>query len=180
MIIGIDPGLTGAIAVIGDDGTGIAVHDMPTMPWTKDGKKHMVDPAALTELLRQYLYDGNVAVFTERVQAMPRSVGGREVKMGSASSFNFGTGFGMINGVVAALTSGVLTRSGDVLANELVTPVVWKRYSGLIGTKKDAARVMAQKQWPDLELHLKKHSGRADALLIAEYGRSVLCQNLQS
>ena len=180
MIIGIDPGLTGAVAVLRDDGAGVAVHDMPTMPWTKDGKKRMVDPAALAELLRQYLHYGNVAVFTEKVQAMPRSIRGREVKMGAASSFNFGTGFGMINGVVAALTHGLLTMSGDGMTHELVTPVAWKRYAGLIGTDKDAARVMAQGQWPDLELHLKKHSGRADALLIAEYGRSVLCQNLQS
>jgi hypothetical protein len=39
------------------------------------------------------------------------------------------------------------------------------------GKDKDAARFKAQALFPQIELHLKKHDGRADALLIAEFAR---------
>jgi crossover junction endodeoxyribonuclease RuvC len=53
-----------------------------------------------------------------------------------------------------------------------VTPQRWKKtmLDGQ-GKDKDAARFKAQALFPQIELHLKKHDGRADALLIAEFAR---------
>jgi crossover junction endodeoxyribonuclease RuvC len=52
----------------------------------------------------------------------------------------------------------------------LVTPGVWKRHAGLIGKEKDASRELAARLYPQATLNLKKHHGRADALLLARYG----------
>jgi len=52
---------------------------------------------------------------------------------------------------------------------DLVAPATWKRHFHLLGTAKDAARVLALARFPSAgrSLSRKKDSGRADALLIA-------------
>ena len=52
----------------------------------------------------------------------------------------------------------------------LVSPVVWKRNAGLSGQEKDKARTLVQQLYPHLDFSLKKHIGRADAILIARFG----------
>lgn len=79
---------------------------------------------------------------------------------GVTSMFNFGQGYGVIKGVLAGI--GVPYKDA--------TPQKWKKACGLIGSDKDAARLLAIELFPDAELHLKKHGGRADALLIAKFG----------
>lgn len=157
MIIGIDPGNTGAIAVLAEGGRLIAIHDMPLMA---NGKKQQVNPSELTNILREYLtgrYELAVGptVHLERVSAMPGQ--------GVSSMFNFGMGFGVIQGVVAALGIPV----------KLVTPQSWKKRAGLIGKDKDNARTLAQQLYPSAPLGRKKDIGRADAILIAKFGQEV-------
>ena len=82
---------------------------------------------------------------------------------GVASMFNFGMGYGIIQGVVSALG----------IPYELVTPQSWKKRAGLIGKDKDNARTMAQQLYPDAPLGRKKDIGRADALLIARFGNRI-------
>lgn len=165
-IIGIDPGLTGAVVVV-DSEYGIVVHiyDMPITKLSKGSKKNQVDGKALRDILALW---PNSTVFLEQVQAMPRrdKDTGEEITMGSASSFNFGAGWGITFGVALCCCQDV----------RLVVPTVWKRYWGLLKTEKDAARVLAIQEFPVAgeALKRKKDSGRADALLIAQYGRSVL------
>ena len=150
-IIGIDPGLTGAIAIIGEH---INIFDMPVM--AKSTKGNQVDGYGLASLLSGCKEAGTV-VFLEQVGAMP--------KQGVTSMFNFGHGYGMIQGVLFALE----------IPFTLVTPQKWKKYHSLIGKQKDMARTLCIQRHPPLSQHLKlkKHIGRADALLIAEYGKSV-------
>lgn len=59
---------------------------------------------------------------------------------------------------------------------EFVAPHVWKRAMGLIGAAKDQSRAKATNRWPAFAstFALKKADGRAEASLIAEYGRQVL------
>jgi hypothetical protein len=67
---------------------------------------------------------------------------------------------GIIHGVVL----------GHGVPLHLVTPGTWKRHFRLTGTDKDAARGLAIRLHPALQgLHLKKHQGRADALLMGLY-----------
>ena len=140
-IMGIDPGVTGAVALLRDDRQ--KVEDMPS------------NPRDLWELLTElrggpYL---EVSAIVEQAQAMP--------KQGVSSTFKTGYGYGVIIGVLASLG----------IPYETVTPSVWKRAMGLQGKDKDASRSLARCYWPDAPLGRVKDHGRAEALLIAEYGR---------
>jgi hypothetical protein len=165
-VIGIDPGLTGAIVVMDvDTGAPREIHDMPVHKLTPGSKKNQVDAKALAEILSPF---HATPVALEMVSAMPRKDKrtGEEVSMGTASSFNFGAGWGIVLGVAAVCCAGV----------KPVVPTVWKRYWGLLKTEKDAARLLAIEKFPASEpaLRRKKDSGRADALLIASWARNKL------
>lgn len=158
IIVGIDPGVTGAIAVLAKHGTLIDVHDMPTIS-DKGGKQH-VNPIELARILREA---GGLVVRLEQVNAMPgrpNKPGEARRSMGATGAFNFGRNYGTIIGVVQALGMQL----------ELVTPQSWKKAAGLVGTAKDYARTKAIALYPNAPLGLKKHIGRADAILIARYG----------
>lgn len=72
-IIGIDPGISGAVGIITEGGRYVDVFDMPTVLANKTGNRQMVSPIDLAKLLRNALVNapaGIVAV-TEGVHAMP-------------------------------------------------------------------------------------------------------------
>lgn len=151
--LGIDPGLDGAMAAIYEDGSTIT-SDTPS---AKDGKKRRYQIAVMVQEIRnlQVILDmSRIRACIERVHSMP--------KQGVASSFTFGEGFGLWQGILAGLG----------IPFDLVTPQAWKKalMDGQ-AKEKDASRIVAQRLFPSAELHLKKHHGRADALLIAEYRR---------
>lgn len=151
IIIGIDPGLSGAIAEL-DRGT-ILVSDMPTFSVTRGKKtRRFVDPVQLTILLRDLFNPDHIIL--EEVAAMPGN--------GAVSMFSFGRSFGVVEGVIGALGIPIT----------YVRPAVWKRAMGLTADK-GQSQLLATRlfpldagQWP-----LKKHDGRAEAALLAEYGR---------
>lgn len=151
MKIGIDPGNTGAIAILDNALDCVGLEDMPTMQL---GMNHQqVNAPALAKILRHYQHDTlDFDVYLEQVNAMPGQ--------GVTSMFNFGMSYGMIIGICGA--------AGYPL--QLVKPSLWKKTAGLIGKPKDAARSLAQQLYPGVDLSLKKHIGRADALLIARFG----------
>lgn len=153
MKIGIDPGNTGAVAVLTMCDKLVEVFDMPTMLDGGRSKKQKVNAAALNDMLGKYP-EVNVA-YIEKVGAMPGQ--------GVSSMFTFGMGFGVIQGVCAARGIPFF----------LVTPQAWKKRAGLIGKDKDFARTQAQQIFAGASLVRKKDVGRADALLIAYYGDKV-------
>lgn len=145
--IGIDPGLSGAIALI-RNGEYAEVWDMPTMG-RGTGNKQQVNAAEVGKLLREC---PPCTAYMELVGAMPGQ--------GVSSMFNFGKAAGAVLGALGALQFPMVE----------VTPQRWKKEFGLIGKEKDLARTAAQQLMPTAPLSLKKHGGRADALLIALYG----------
>ena len=147
--LGIDPGVSGAVAALDGSGILLAVHDMPTAIVGKSRKRHDVLEGQLAQILAQY---PGATVWIEAVGAMP--------KQGVSSTFLFGVCYGICRGVAAGLGLRV----------ELVTPQVWKRACGLLGADKDAARAVASRRFPSAPLSRVKDGGRADALLIAAYG----------
>lgn len=160
-IIGIDPGISGAISLITEQANFVGVHDIPTMLANKTGNKQQVNVAELARLMRTMMLENpDVRAIMERVTAMPSMPGpdGQRRGMGSASAFSFGRGVGHIEGVLAALGIPV----------EFVTPQQWKRALNL-PSDKEAARAMAQSIFPSAPLGLKKHAGRAESLLIAKW-----------
>ena len=150
MIIGIDPGVDGAIAVLDDDFTYYSVWDMPTMALSKN--KRQVNGAELAEMLKRRESLPHLVAYVERVGSMPHQ--------GVASMFNFGVSYGVVLGVLATLSIPMV----------LITPGVWKKRAGLTGKPKEMARTLAQQLYPQAPLGRKRDIGRADALLIARFG----------
>lgn len=169
IILGVDPGLTGAIAAVNWRGEFLDLADMPTVARaTSDAVvRNEVDPRALAVILRDWSArhawaPETVVAFLERVNAMP-SVPGKDGKrrtLGAATGFSLGDSFGAIRGVIAARFISV----------EYVYPQTWKRAYQLKGPDKDLARATALKFYPSAPLDRKKDHGRAEALLIARYG----------
>ena len=152
IIIGIDPGINGAISVI-ENKKIIEVYDTPTMI---DGKKNkrQINGAQVTNIFKERLNgEKEVVVVVEHVNAMPGQ--------GVTSMFNFGQSFGVIKGICAALNLPIY----------FVRPAKWKKHFNLIKTNKDASRTKVIEAYPEIssKLHRKKDSNRADAILIALY-----------
>ncbi|MDC0231996.1 crossover junction endodeoxyribonuclease [Pelagibacteraceae bacterium] len=152
IIIGIDPGINGAISII-ENKKIIEVYDTPTMI---DGKKNkrQINGAQVTNIFKERLNgEKEVVVVVEHVNAMPGQ--------GVTSMFNFGQSFGVIKGICAALNLPIY----------FVRPAKWKKHFNLIKTNKDASRTKVIEAYPEIssKLHRKKDSNRADAILIALY-----------
>ena len=152
IIIGIDPGISGAISII-ENKKILEVYDMPTMI---DGKKNkrQINSAQVTNIIKERLNNDNkVVVVVEQVNAMPGQ--------GVTSMFNFGQSFGVIKGICAALSLPIY----------FVRPSKWKKHFNLIKTNKDASRTKVIEIYPEIssKLYRKKDSNKADAILIARY-----------
>lgn len=148
-VIGIDPGISGAISVFSRfPSTLHDVIDMPTLEVDSGKtKKRHISAAGLRDILVCY---PTAHVVIEKVGAMPGQ--------GVSSMFNFGRSAGIIEGVVAALRN----------PHTYVTPATWTKGVGRAAGK-DASRMRAMELFPDkAELFKRaKDDGRADAALIA-------------
>ena len=153
-IIGIDPGLTGAIAVL-EDKKVIELFEMPVMAEGKKNKRQL-NSAQLVKLLKDNIdnkKNEEVSVVVEQVNAMPGQ--------GVTSMFNFGQSFGAIKGICAALGLPIF----------FVRPSKWKKHFELINASKDSSRTKVIEMYPVLSSRLskKKDVNKADAILIARY-----------
>ena len=151
-IIGIDPGLSGAIAVL-ENNKVLNVFEMPVMSEGKKSKRQL-NSALLVNLLKEnVLNNEEVAVVVEQVNAMPGQ--------GVTSMFNFGQTFGAIKGICAALGFPIF----------FVRPSKWKKYFELINSSKDSSRTKAIEMYPKLsnQLAKKKDVNKSDAILIARF-----------
>ena len=148
--VGIDPGLTGAVAFL-RNGEYVALFDIPTTLKGSGSVKQEVEPGGLKRMFLERLEGReDVAIALERVSAMPGQ--------GSSSVFSFGDTYGCCRSV-ASLTGYPLY---------LVTPTTWKKHFGL-GRDKEESRALATRLFPGAELHLKKHADRSEALLMARW-----------
>jgi crossover junction endodeoxyribonuclease RuvC len=151
-VIGIDPGISGAIAIF-EDGQLDAILDMPTLKIAsgKTMKSH-ISAIGLVRILETWtlVSDGQAHIVIEKVGAMPGQ--------GVTSMFNFGRSAGIIEGVVAALQRPYT----------YVTPATWTKAVGRAAGK-DASRMRAMELFPSKADLFKraKDDGRADAALIA-------------
>ena len=151
-IIGIDPGLSGAIAIL-ENNKVLNIFEMPVMSEGKKNKRQL-NSAQLVKLLKEnILKNEEVSVVVEQVNAMPGQ--------GVTSMFNFGQTFGAIKGVCAALSLPIF----------FVRPSKWKKHFELINSSKDSSRTKAIEMYPLLsdDLSKKKDVNKSDAILIARY-----------
>jgi hypothetical protein len=147
--VGVDPGLSGAIAILDADSNVVLLSDLPV---SRDKSLAWIDGGELQSLVLRALQGRRAVATIERVSSRPAQ--------GIASAFQFGLGYGSVLSVLQALH----------ISLSFVTPAGWKKFYGL-GADKKAALFKARLSYPTAELHLVKHSDRAEALLIAEYGR---------
>ena len=151
-IIGIDPGLSGAIAVLQDSKVE-GLFDMPVMAEGKKNKRQL-NSAQLVNIIKESVKsEEEISVVVEQVNAMPGQ--------GVTSMFNFGQTFGAIKGVCAALELPIF----------FVRPSKWKKHFELINSAKDASRTKVIEMYPSLsnQLTKKRDVNKSDAILIARF-----------
>ena len=151
-IIGIDPGLSGAIAIL-ENNKVINIFDIPVMSEGKKNKRQL-NSALLVKMIKDNINSNEeVSVVVEQVNAMPGQ--------GVTSMFNFGQTFGAIKGICAALELPIF----------FVRPSKWKKYFELINSSKDSSRTKVIEMYPKLshQLSKKKDVNKSDAILIARF-----------
>ncbi|MCH7888330.1 MAG: hypothetical protein IIA00_03525 [Proteobacteria bacterium] len=154
IILGIDPGLGGALAFL-DPGNEVDIDlvDMPILRLARGRKaRRELDLSTLARLIDDRAA-GIAHAFVELAGARPGQ--------GVASMFNYGRTYGATLGILAA----------NFIPTTTVAPTRWKRSLG-VPAAKDGARARAGEllpraacRWP-----LVGHAGRAEAALIALYG----------
>lgn len=150
LVLGIDPGLTGAIALY--DMSSNLVASVADMPTHNINKKNHIDSVQLAMMVDTYSKQIKFAVI-EDVSSAPNQ--------GVVSVFTFGKVFGIAMGIVAA----------NYIPMFLVRPAVWKSAMGLTHDK-DLSRKKASQLFPReaYRWQRKKDDGRAEALLLAVFG----------
>lgn len=156
-LLGIDPGLTGACALINGDCTPpeiVEVWDIPTVKiskGTKGKQKTLVDILMLALKIDGYASMIKVCLIEE--------VGSRPGE-GHVGAFSFGFSTGAIHGVLNTC----------LIPTKTVKPSVWKPELGLSSDKQESID-RAIKVLPASKPFLtrKKDHGRAEALLLAWY-----------
>jgi hypothetical protein len=150
--LGIDPGISGALAVLDKDAGIVDIFDMPTLEFVSGkSKKQRVNPQGIVSELALFK-DREIQGIVEQVNAMPGQ--------GVTSMFSFGRSLGVLEGALAGL----------YIPYVHVTPAVWKKKMQ-VNSSKDGARELAMRTWPskaDL-FKRKKDDGRAEAALLALY-----------
>src|ERR1039457_1035367 len=111
IFIGIDPGLSGAVAIIEENH--VQLHDSPS--WavgSKQGVRHDYNVGGMVEIITGAVATvenrGSIVAGLESVHSMP--------DQGVASSFKFGVGLGIWQGILAALR----------ITYQMIPPQRWK------------------------------------------------------
>ena len=155
--LGIDPGITGGIVVIRNDGLLDNAFRTPVI--TDKGKKHYDIPLMVAAVVEAKERCDHLVAGIEKVGAMPRD--------GKVGAFSFGKGYGIWLGILGALQ----------IPYAEVPPQRWqaRMLAGLPrGPHTKTSAVQRSKSlFPNLPLKVKADWGMADAALIAEYIRRV-------
>ena len=167
VFLGIDPGLSGALAAVGARGEVRYLRPMPVLQ-TKVGRstRHVYDHHELRVCAAKLHATGVVSAVIERQQAMPQQ--------GVTSMVTVGYGAGCL---------AQLLVDHDI-RHEVVGPQVWQKVFSIRGgqkattTTKDQARKVALDLFPSLQAEMEsagynkaQQGGVVDAVLIAEYAR---------
>ena len=154
LIIGIDPGISGAMCFF-QNGEITDVIDMPSMADGKKNKRQINSQQVFNEISERIINipKKEIIVVIEQVSAMPGQ--------GVTSMFNFGQSFGVLKGICSAMQ----------LSMYFVRPAKWKKYFNLINSQKDSSRTKAIEIFPYISTQLsrKKDANKADAILIASF-----------
>ncbi|KAM1000313.1 hypothetical protein ACFX2A_007077 [Malus domestica] len=163
-VIGVDPDVSGALALLkGDDdpaSSSAQVYDSPHLK-VLVGKRvrRRLDAKSIVQLLGSFDAPPGTVAYVEQSTPFPQD--------GKQGWWSGGFGYGLWIGILVAMGFSVIP----------VSSISWKNkfeISGSMYTKDDSRRV-ASALFPSLSsmLERKKDHGRADALLIAAYGKGI-------
>lgn len=153
--LGIDPGKSGAIAILDANSEFIMVYDCPETETARLG------------ILEEY-FPNIAGAALEKAQAMShweKVPGGRKIlkKQGVSSAFKFGENYGIWKGILIASNIPFLTPHPKRWQKMLDSPLDMK--------PKERVIEYVSRRWPMVELKKKKDHNRADAVCLAEYAR---------
>lgn len=153
IILAVDPGITGAFAVYQSENRSIHVYDIPVQNVIINRKRRKVlDYEAMAQHFRHLvIYEYEAFLVTEKIRPFPKDT---PMTAGKLCEI-----YGAIKGMAYMQDLKVID----------VEPIVWKRFFNLTGQNKEASVHAAQKFFPDIDLTLKKHHNRAEALLLMRY-----------
>jgi hypothetical protein len=142
VILGLDPGVTGAYAFYWVDEDRLHADDIPV------ANKNVNAPS----LAKAIAAARPTVAIIELVSAMP--------KQGVSSTFKFGVAYGIAQGIIAAQNIPI----------HFVTPAKWKKHFNL-SADKEISRARALRLWPCYSelFQRKKDHGRAEAALLTRY-----------
>lgn len=166
IVLGIDPGLSGGLAIVGGGNDRARVINCMSVPVTGEGAKRRPEFLAILAFIEDNPPD---AAFIERAQAMP--------DQGSSSGFIYGRAVGYLEAAVAGMR----------IPLHVIESSAWKKHYALSGRDhrgdklgspqvKENSRQMALQRIPTSAPYLtrKLDHNRAEAILIAAYGRDRL------
>lgn len=159
IVIGIDIGVTGALCAVDSAGTA-AIADLPTTEI--DGQRvvrRKVSVTGLRDLIRNFVPPGEAAMAL--IEDVHMGMG-----KGAAARSSLDLNRGRVEAVLELLRLDV----------KVVQPPTWKRHFGLLRTEKAESLHRARGLYPQVAHMLKrqKDHNRAEAILLAHYGRTVL------
>jgi crossover junction endodeoxyribonuclease RuvC len=154
-ILGVDPGLSGACALLEMTDSDASLIDVIDVPISGSGAKQSVDVILLQEWLQRH---GPRHAALERAQVMPRQ--------GSSSGFKYGRCTG-------ALEATLLLCGVPLI---IVEPSKWKRHFHLHGADKEGARLLTIRMFPREHRFFarRKDHNRSEAVLIGIYGAGMV------
>ena len=150
-LLGIDPGLSGAAAILEvDNGVNPRIRDAINLPVIGVGAGARIDALALSQWITLHKPDH---VFVERSQPMPRQ--------GISSTFRYARATGMIEAVITVLKIPMTT----------IPPASWKRFHHL-GSDKEQSRQRVLELFPASHALFARKCDhqRSEAVLIALFG----------
>lgn len=179
IVLGVDPGLHGGIAVMNGPAGVVAAYPMPILRANAKGARDTYDTRAICRLMQASVMDGPrgfCIAFVEKQGPLPARVtrkdGAVEQMGGSIANWNRGGSY--------RLFEGLLTGLG--IPFEFVLPQVWQR-AMLSGTSGDDTKqrsiTAAQRLFPQVSLlptlrSRRPSDGLSDALLLAAYAQRQL------
>lgn len=159
LVVGIDPGLDGAVAGIHLNGALAFLTKTPTILKKAGSSKRLYDVGAMARLLS---VPDIIMIALEKAQAMPGQ--------GVSSMFSIGLGFGLWQGIIVA----------RAIPHTIMHPRTWQKLicEDVPGDTKAKAIQAAGRIFPSVSLLptpacKKPHTGFADALCMAEFARRI-------
>ncbi len=159
LIVGIDPGKTGALAVINDEGELVSRQPFPLVEGT-------LEPGPVFQMFQEvadcWQFQNSIYAFIEKATAMKGQ--------GVSSTFKFGMNYGFVRMAVAAMGW-----KHELVHSSRWTKVMHTGVDSKLESKKKSGiaiqRLFPGESFLTTERSKKPHEGVVDAVLIAEYGR---------